>query len=74
MNNLNDAHKWALPASIALLAGSVLVSAVVISAPLTRLANGPIQVQTSGGVRVDGKLELSSMFGLGGLGGFGSGR
>jgi len=83
---IDELHKWALPASIALLSGATVVSAAVIAVPLYRLTSDepqPVRVELAnesytddiGATRtvplrvngdIDGNLELSSRFGLGG--------
>lgn len=55
---MRDLQPWALPASIALLAGSVLVGAFLIAVPLTSIAQRPSTVE------VEGHLNLESKYGL----------
>lgn len=62
---MRDLQPWALPASIALLAGSVLAGAFLIAVPLQGIAQRPLTIEVNGNLDLGGNLSLESMFGLG---------
>lgn len=61
---MNKFQPWALPASIALLALSTLVGAVIIAVPLQNISSRPVTIDGKIETQVDGHLNVESMFGL----------